>query len=79
MTTSPYWSTAAQKLAVGQETEFSPSPESMVTGGDHAPSSKVTTLPLASTAAQKAVVGQETEVRNCPESISTGGDQVLAL
>jgi hypothetical protein len=31
----PSLSTAAQKLAVGQETEYSDCPQSMLTGDDH--------------------------------------------
>jgi hypothetical protein len=72
----PRSSTAAQKLAVGQETEFRPVPASMLSGDDHVPPLYVRALPLASTAAQKFAVGQEIEVGlPCKGSISVPCDQ----
>jgi hypothetical protein len=55
-------STAAQKPAVGQETESRwRAIESIMSGDDQELPLKVSTLPLPSTAAQKRAVGQETK------------------
>jgi hypothetical protein len=79
VTALPRRSTAAQKLAVGQEMEVSPPPfGSTREGDDQEPFLYVTALPPLSTAAQKLADGQVTEVRLLPPgSILTGFDHVL--
>jgi hypothetical protein len=69
-------STAAQKLAVAQETEFRVLPASMLRGDVHVLPLKVTTSPSWPTAAQKLAVGQETELTVLPASMLSD-DQAL--
>jgi hypothetical protein len=72
-------STAAQKLAVGQETEFRVFPASMLRGDVHVVPLYVTTFPSWSTAAQVFAVGQEIELRAFPGSTLRGDVHVLPL
>src|SRR5438477_12909820 len=76
--------TAAQNLAVGQETEFrpklgTPPPLSILFGLLHRPRLKTSARSLVSTATQKVVLGaQETELRPPPpESIVLGAAHVV--
>ncbi len=69
--------TAAQKLAVGQDTDRSGPEASTLDGVDQLVPLKVTTLPDPSTAAQKVAVGHDTDSRDLEGSILHGVDQLV--
>jgi hypothetical protein len=75
----PAPSTAAQKVALGQETDASAVVPSMPTGALHELPLKVSARPAPSTAAQKVALGQETEFSAVLPSMLTGALHELPL
>lgn len=74
----PTWSTAAQKVALGQETD-STLFTSIDTAADHEVPLKVRAPLVLSTAVQKVALAHDTVLRPCPASIAAGAVHEVPL